>query len=111
MARVTLFFRDCYRALDKAHSSYQWMDQLLKHFKWKQLSLYVTEAIQGKQLNHKIVLCWQEIFRYFTLIIIVERKYFLSFFLPLRLNLQRGRQTGFGKQVQRGLAEIKEVHR
>ena len=33
----------------------------------------------------------------------------LSFFLPLRLNLRRGRQTGFGKRVQRGLAEIKEV--
>ena len=34
----------------------------------------------------------------------------LDFFLPLRLYLRRGRQTGFGKRVQRGLAEIKEVH-
>ena len=30
------------------------------HYKGKQLSLYVTEAIQGKQLNHQIALCWQE---------------------------------------------------
>ena len=36
--------------------------------------------------------------------------YHLSFFLRLHLNLCRGRQTGFGKRVQRGLAEIKEVH-
>ena len=27
---------------------------------------------------------------------------FLSFFLPIRLNLRGGHQTGFGMQVQRG---------
>ena len=26
----------------------------------KRLRLYVTEAVQGKQLNHQIALCWQE---------------------------------------------------
>ena len=69
VARVTFFFRDCYKARDKAHSSYQWMDQLLKHFKGKQLSLYITEAIQGKQLNHKIVLCWQEMASYLDILL------------------------------------------
>ena len=28
--------------------------------------------------------------------------FFLSFFLPIRLNLRGGHQTGFGIQVQRG---------
>ena len=49
-------------------------------YKGKQLSLYVTEAIQGKQLNHQIALCWQEMpiifFKYFILMIIVESKVF-----------------------------------
>ena len=52
-------------------------------YKRKQLSLYVTEAIQGKLLNRQIALCWQEIifFEYFILIIIVESKYFKNCFV------------------------------
>ena len=56
------------------------MDRLLSRYKGKQLSLYVTEAIKGKQLNHQIALCWQEmpviLFKYFILIIIADSKYF-----------------------------------
>ena len=61
------------------------LNQLLTRYKEKQLSLYVTEAIQGKQLNHQLVLCCQEMpvifFKYFILIIIVESKYFKTFVL------------------------------
>ena len=46
---------------------------------------YVTKAIQGKQLNHQIASCWQEMpiifFEYFILIIIVESKYLRTILL------------------------------
>ena len=45
-------------------------------YKGTQLSLYFTEAIQGKQHDHQIALCWHELpiifFQYSILIIIVE---------------------------------------
>ena len=52
-------------------------------YKGKQLSLYFSEAVQGKQLNHQTALCWQEMpiifFKYFILIIILERTILLLF--------------------------------
>ena len=57
----------------------------ITRYKGKQLSLYVTEDIQGKQLNHQISLCWQEFpiifFLYFILIITLESKYFKNYFV------------------------------
>ena len=53
--------------------------------KGKQLSIYVTEAILGKQLNHQTALCLEEMpiifFKYFVLIIIVESKHFKNCFV------------------------------
>ena len=55
----------------------------------QQLSLYVTEDIQGKQLNRQVALCWQEmiiiLFKYFILIIFVESKYFNNYFVIVRM--------------------------
>ena len=42
------------------------------------LSLYFTDPIQGKQLNHQIAI-------YFILIIIVESKYFKINFVIVRM--------------------------
>ena len=62
-------------------------------YKVKQLSLYVTEAIKEKQLNHQIALFWQEmpiiLFKYFILIIIVESKYFKNYFVIVCMFLSR----------------------
>ena len=53
--------------------------------KGKQLSLYVTDSIQGKQLNHQIALSRQEkpiiFFQYFILIIVVESKNIKNYFV------------------------------
>ena len=60
-------------------------------YKGKQLSLYVTEAIQEKQLNHQIALYWQEMpdisFKYFILIIIVENMLFACSETELKLTV------------------------
>ena len=69
------------------------------------LTLKAPEML-GKWINDEIVHVLTVNNRYVTGVYTVlgKERHHKKVFLPLRLNLRRGRQTGFGKRVQKGVS-------